>query len=327
MPRRAREQRVASRVFIDGRDGTTGLQIHERLRARKDLTLLEIEPGDRKRPDAKRAVMLEADLVVLCLPDAAATEAVALAGPETRILDASSAHRVQTGWIYGMPELEPERRARIRGARRVSNPGCYPTGFLLAVRPLVDAGVLPANYPVSVHAQSGYSGGGKKLIQAFEAHPVEGASPAWTVRPYALDLQHKHVPEMYRYSELDYAPVFCPSVGHYYQGMLVSIPLQTRMFAQRVTPEDVHGLLARRYATEPFVRVMPLGGTDALEAGCLNATALNGTNMIELFVFGRPEQLLLVARLDNLGKGAAGAAVQNLNLMLGCEEGLGLNAP
>jgi N-acetyl-gamma-glutamyl-phosphate reductase len=315
---------VAIRVFIDGREGTTGLQIEERLRARQDLELLEIEPKKRKDADAKRALMREADLSVLCLPDAAAVEAVALAGNDARILDASSAHRVQAGWVYGLPELAPDQRARIRNARRVSNPGCYPTGFLLAVRPLVDAGVLSPNHPVSVHAQSGYSGGGKKLIDAFEAHPVEGASPPWTVRPYALDLQHKHVPEMYRYSELDHAPLFCPSVGHYYQGMLVSVPLHTRLFAQRVTPEEVHALLVRRYAAEPFVRVMPLGGAASLEAGYLNATALNQTNRVELFVFGRPEQLLLVARYDNLGKGAAGAAVQNINLMLGCQEDLGL---
>jgi N-acetyl-gamma-glutamyl-phosphate reductase len=315
---------VKSRIFIDGQEGTTGLEIHERLRGRSDLELLEIAADRRKDPAAKRSIMRDADLVVLCLPDAAAVEAAALAEPDTRILDASTAHRVRDGWVYGLPELEASQRARIRESRRVSNPGCYPTGFLLAVRPLVDAGILPRTYPLTVHAQSGYSGGGKKMIQAFAAHSSEGPSPAWTVRPYALGLQHKHVPEMQRYAELAHCPLFSPSVGNYYQGMLVSVPLPVRALAKSITPFDVHALLAQRYAAERFVRVMPFGGADALEDGFLSATALNHTNQLELFVFGHDDQLLLIARLDNLGKGAAGAAVQNLNLMLGRQEELGL---
>jgi N-acetyl-gamma-glutamyl-phosphate reductase len=315
---------VKSRIFIDGQEGTTGLEIHERLRGRSDLELLEIAADSRKDPAVKRSIMRDADLVVLCLPDAAAVEAVALAEPDTRILDASTAHRVHDGWVYGLPELETAQRGRIREGRRVSNPGCYPTGFLLAVRPLVDAGIVPRAYPLTVHAQSGYSGGGKKMIQAFAGHSSDGPSPAWTVRPYALGLQHKHVPEMQRYAELEHCPLFSPSVGNYYQGMLVSVPLPVRALTKSIAPLDVHALLAQRYAAERFVRVMPFGGTGALEDGYLSATALNHTNQLELFVFGHRDQLLLVARLDNLGKGASGAAVQNLNLMLGREEELGL---
>lgn len=315
---------MTSRVFIDGQEGTTGLQIHQRLRERSDLELLEIASERRKDVAAKRELMRAADVVILCLPDSAAIEAVALANPEMRIIDASTAHRVHSDWVYGLPELEATARERLRSARRVSNPGCYPTGFLLAVRPLIDAGIMSRAHPLVVHAQSGYSGGGKKLIEAFENHRETGPNPAWTVRPYALTLEHKHVPEMQRYAELEHAPLFCPMLGNYYQGMLVHVPLPLRALVKSVSPADVHALLSERYARERFIRVMPLGGGQALEAGCLNATALNHTNQLELFVFGNRDHVLVTARLDNLGKGASGAAVQNLNLMLGCDEGLGL---
>ena len=315
---------VSTRVFIDGQEGTTGLQIHQRLRARRDLELLEIPAERRKDPNVKRELLQEAAVAVLCLPDDAALETVRLAGPNTRLLDASTAHRVHPDFCYGLPELCPEQRDLIRAARRVSNPGCWPTGFLLLVRPLTDAALLPRDYPVTVHGQSGYSGGGKKMISAFQAHPQQGLNPSWTVRPYALDLHHKHVPEMERYSGLGTAPLFSPSVGQYYQGMLVSVPLHTRALAEGTGPAEIHAVLSERYRDEPFVRVMPLGGGAAADGGKLEATALNGTNAIELFVFGHAEHVLLTARLDNLGKGAAGAAVQNLNLMLGCPEGTGL---
>jgi N-acetyl-gamma-glutamyl-phosphate reductase len=315
---------VSTRVFIDGQEGTTGLQIHERLRARADLELLEIPAERRKDPDVKREILQEAALAILCLPDDAALETVRLAGPNTRLLDASTAHRVHPDFCYGLPELCPEQRDSIRAARRVSNPGCWPTGFLLLVRPLTDAGILPRDYPVSVHGQSGYSGGGKKMIADFQAHPHQGPSPSWTVRPYALDLHHKHVPEMLRYSGLATAPLFSSSVGQYYQGMLVQVPLHTRALVDAAGLEQIHAVLSERYRDEPFVRVMPLGGGPAADGGKLDATALNASNLIELFVFGHAEYVLLVARLDNLGKGAAGAAVQNLNLMLGYPERTGL---
>ena len=318
---------VTTHIFIDGQEGTTGLQIHERLRERSDFTLLEIPAERRKDPELKRELLREADIAVLCLPDAAAIETVRLAGPTTRLLDASTAHRVNPEWSYGLPELDGEARDSIRNASKVANPGCWPTGFLLLVRPLIDAGLLPRDYPLSVHGQSGYSGGGKAMIAAFQQHLREGSSPAWTVRPYGLQLQHKHAPEMQRYALLQHAPLFSPSVGDYYQGMLVQVPLHTRALSRRVRPEDVQAIYDERYADERFVCVVPTGSTGTiagLEQGCLSATTLNGTNRVELFVFGHADQLLLTARLDNLGKGASGAAVQNLNLMLGREESTSL---
>lgn len=316
---------MKKKVFIDGQEGTTGLEILERLSRRGDLELLEIASEHRKDPKERRAMAAAADLVILCLPDDAARDAIGLTkGTTAKILDASTAHRVKKDWVYGLPELAAGQRDRIRSAARVSNPGCYPTGFLLLVRPLVDANVLPYDYPVTVHAVSGYSGGGKKLIAAFAGHEHTGDSPDWTVRPYGLDLSHKHVPEMTVHAGLEYAPVFCPSVGNYRKGMLVSVPFHIHRLAKRVTPADVHALLSERYASEPFVRIMPLGGEGQLVNGYLTPVATNGTNLIELFVFGREEQMLLMARLDNLGKGAAGAAVQNLNLMLGYDEVAGL---
>lgn len=315
---------MATRIFIDGQEGTTGLQIHERLRQRADLELLEISAEQRKDPDAKRALLRQAQIAVLCLPDAAAVETASLAGPDTRLLDASTAHRVNTEWAYGLPELSPDTRERIRSASRVANPGCWPTGFLLLVRPLIDAGILPAGTPLSVHGQSGYSGGGKAMIAAYRARPREGDSPAWATRPYGLNLQHKHIPEMHRYSGLIAAPIFSPSVGDYYQGMLVHVPVHMQTLSKRVLPHDLHAILSERYAAERFVQVMPVNDQSELEGGLLSATALNGSNHIQLFVSGHQDQVLLSARLDNLGKGASGAAVQNLNLMLGLDEGLGL---
>jgi N-acetyl-gamma-glutamyl-phosphate reductase len=312
---------VATRIFIDGQEGTTGLQIQDRLRGRTDIELLEIAPEARKDPEAKRALLRRAELAILCLPDAAAEETARLTGPDTRLLDASTAHRVHPDWTYGMPELCAEQRDKLRNAARVANPGCWPTGFLLLARPLVDAGILPREYPVSCNGQSGYSGGGKKLIASYE----EKHGPAWAARPYGFALTHKHLPEMQRYSGLAHAPVFSPSVGDYYQGMLVQVPLHIRALSKRVSADDVRALFAERYANEPFVRVRAANDLSALDAGYLDATTLNNTNLIELFVFGSGEQLLLTARLDNLGKGASGAAVQNLNIMLGLPETTGLS--
>lgn len=313
------------RVFIDGREGTTGLQIQERLSGRDDIELLDIPDEHRKDPGKKRDVYSRADVVILCLPDAASKEAtILLQETETRVIDASTAHRVAEGWVYGLPELSPGQRENIRKAECVANPGCYPTGFLLAVRPLVDAGVVPPDYPVTVFALSGYSGGGKKMIQAFSEHDHSGKSPDWTVRPYAIALSHKHVPEMQVHAHLSSMPIFCPAVGNYYQGMTVSVPFHARALSRNVTTADVRALLAERYVKERFVSVLPLGAEKAAPGGCLSPTGCNGTNRVELLVTGHDEQILVTARLDNLGKGASGAAVQNLNLMMGCDEALGL---
>jgi N-acetyl-gamma-glutamyl-phosphate reductase len=311
------------KVFIDGQDGTTGLSIRERLAGRKDMELVELPPAERKDAGPKRDAFASVDVVVLCLPDAAARESAQIAKDAgARVIDASTAHRVDPAWVYGLPELSPGQRDAIQTAQFVANPGCYPTGFLLAVRPLVDAGMLSRAQPLTVHATSGYSGGGKKLIAAYAER---GETPEFAFRAYGLALAHKHVPEMRVFAKLELPPLFSPSVGHYYQGMLVFVPLHASSFARRVAPADVHRVLTERYAGERFVRVMPIGGGDAVdEAGYLPATTCNGTNRVELFVFGNDDQILVVARLDNLGKGAGGAAVQNMNLMLGLEESLGL---
>ncbi len=314
---------VLTKVFIDGEAGTTGLQIAERLRQRTDLTVLRIDESRRKDADARARLLEEADVAILCLPDDAAREAVALAGDRCRILDASTAHRVDPDWAYGLPELAADSREAIAAAARVSNPGCYPQGFVLLTRPLIDAGVLPRDLPLRLHAVSGYSGGGRSLIEAYQGFD-ERTRERFASRAYGLTLAHKHVPEMQRYSGSAHAPLFAPMVGDYYQGMLVNVPLFTRELAGSPTPEDVQGLLAERYRDEPFVSVLPVGAPVALEGNFLDATALNGTNRIELMVFGHAEQILLVARLDNLGKGASGAAVQNLNLMIGVDETTGL---
>ncbi|WP_157906905.1 MULTISPECIES: N-acetyl-gamma-glutamyl-phosphate reductase [Sorangium] len=314
------------RVFIDGQEGTTGLQIRERLQGRRDLQLLEIDPERRKDPAARRALINEADVLITCLPDDAARESIGwIENPRTRVIDPSTAHRTAEGWVYGFPELRPGQREAVRGARRVAVPGCHATGFLALVVPLVDQGLLPRDARVIAHSLTGYSGGGRKMIQAYEQAEGARREQLRGPRPYGLTLQHKHLPEMRAIAGLDRAPLFQPVVGDFYKGMLVSVPLFADALARPATPAAVHELYTSYYAGEPFIRVMPLGGQGALEDGYLGAVECNDTNRLDVFVFGKPDQILVVARLDNLGKGASGAAVQNLNLMLGAPEATGLD--
>ena len=312
-------------VFIDGQAGTTGLRIRERLAARGDVTLMEIPESSRKDPEVRRRYLNEADVVILCLPDDAAREAMRLiTGHHVRVLDASTAHRVADGWVYGLPELDRRQREKIREAARVGNPGCYPTGFVLLVRPLVDAGIVPRGAHLSCHAVSGYSGGGRRLIERYEARGAGRPESPCPVRPYALGLDHKHLPEMSRYSGVGRTPVFSPMVGHFARGMLTMVPLHTDTLGEGATAETVHACLEARYRDEPCVEVFPPGDEDALDAGFLDPLSANGTDRIDLFVYGDGARLLLLARLDNLGKGASGAAVQNLNVMIGADELAGL---
>jgi N-acetyl-gamma-glutamyl-phosphate reductase len=305
---------MTASVFIDGEAGTTGLQIAERLSNLKGLAVKSIDAKLRKDASARLRMMKNVDAVVLCLPDDAAKEAVALAdslGPDApKIVDASTAHRVSPGWVYGFAELDQKQAAAIRQATRVANPGCYPTGAIALMRPLIDAGFLPKDYPVTVNAVSGYSGGGKSMIESYE-----GSKIAPNFELYALGLEHKHVPELMAFTGLTRRPIFVPSVGNFKQGMLVSVPLHLDELPGRPSLKEIETGLSKHYAGSDRVRVIP--GAASLTK--LEPEALNNSDQLELYVFGSEKQhhALLVARLDNLGKGAAGAAVQNLQLMLG----------
>jgi N-acetyl-gamma-glutamyl-phosphate reductase len=315
---------MRSLVFIDGEAGTTGLQIRDRLADRSDIELITLEPTERKDPVRRSEALNAAEVSILCLPDAAAREAVAMiTNPRSRVIDASTAHRTDPDWTYGLPELQPGHDAKIAAASRVSNPGCYPTGFIALVRPLVAAGLVPRNWPLSVNAVSGYSGGGKAMIAEFE----DKSSNAYVETPfriYGLSLQHKHAPEMKLHAGLERMPLFAPAVGRFAQGMLVEVPLHLDALPGAPSHLAVQAALETAYAGSPFISVEPTEESAVRQT--LDPEQANGTNRMHLFVFGAAEsrQARLVAVLDNLGKGASGAAVQNLNLMLGAPIDAGL---
>lgn len=313
------------RVFIDGHVGTTGLRIRELLGGRTDLELLDIPASRRKDADARRELLNAADLSILCLPDDAAREAVAWqTRPGARVIDASTAHRVHDGWVFGLPELASGQRERIAVAARVSNPGCYATATVLALRPLVDAGLLPEDAPLTIHALSGYSGGGRPKIERWQ-DPDAGLLQLVHEAPYALDTVHKHIPEMKHYAGLAHAPQFVPAVGPFRCGMRVEIPLHGAILPEGASAKAIWDAMERRYAGERFVRVAPLREPLEPDEHSFDPQLFNGTNLLEIAVVGNPAgHVLLIVRLDNLGKGAGCLAVQNLNLMLGLPEGAGL---
>lgn len=310
------------KIFIDGQAGTTGLQIIERLSAHREIEVLQADPQTRKDPQARENLLASADVAILCLPDDAARESVSLAADSTRILDASSAHRTDPAWQYGLPELDEHSRSAIANAQYVSNPGCYPQGFILLIRPLIDAGLLKSSTPLRCNAVSGYSGGGRQMIEQFESMDTSTANTS-AVQSYGLDQTHKHLPEMKHFSGTHTAPIFVPTVANYDQGMLTQVPLFVSELGG-ATPHTVQTVLAERYDNEPFVHVAELGDQSMLQGNFLNPTGRNNSNHMDLFVFGDAQRVVLCARYDNLGKGAAGAAVQNLNLMLAIDETTGL---
>jgi N-acetyl-gamma-glutamyl-phosphate reductase len=310
------------RAFVDGQEGTTGLRIHEYLAQRDDIEVLRIDPDKRKDPAERARLLNAADVAFLCLPDAAAREAASLVeNPKTCLIDASTAHRTAPGWAFGLPELAPDQRRKIRESKRIANPGCHASAFILLLRPLVDAGLVPPGVSISATSITGYSGGGKKMIEQYEAG---GDARLDSPRPYGLTLAHKHVPEMAAHTGLSVKPLFMPIVGKFYKGLSVSVPLHLSQLRANATPEEVHAALATRYAGERFIRVMPLRDPEAIEEGYFDVQACNDTNRVDIFVFANDSQVLLICRLDNLGKGASGAAVQSMNVHLGVDEGLGL---
>ena len=309
-------------VFVDGQEGTTGLRIHEYLAQRADIEVLRAAPELRKDV-AERARLLNAsDVSFLCLPDAAAREAASLVtNPRTCLIDASTAHRTDGSWAYGLPELAADQRDRIRGSKRIANPGCHATGFILLVRPLVDAGLLSSTAALSATSITGYSGGGKKMIEQYEAG---GDARLAAPRPYGLALAHKHLPEIMAHGRLETRPVFMPMVGNFLKGLSVAIPLHLSELKRGATAAHVQAVLVERYAGERFVRIKPLRDEATLSDGYFDIQACNDTNDVDLFVFANDSQVLLMSRLDNLGKGASGAAVQSMNVHLGGDEGAGL---
>jgi N-acetyl-gamma-glutamyl-phosphate reductase len=313
---------MAYAVFVDGQEGTTGLRINEYLAQRKDVEVLRIHADKRKDNQERARLLNAADVAFLCLPDAAAREAAALVtNPNTCLIDASTAHRTDPTWVFGLPELAPGQRALLKNSNRIANPGCHASAFILLLRPLVDAGIVPKGLPVSATSITGFSGGGKKMIEQYEAGgDARLASP----RPYGLNLAHKHIPEMMAHTGLTAKPVFLPIVGNFYKGLAVSVPLHFSQLKPGCDAQAIQAALEARYEGEQFIRVMPLRDPATLESGFFDVQASNDSNRVDLFVFAHETQAVLIARLDNLGKGASGAAVQSMNVHLGLDEALGL---
>ncbi len=317
---------MTATVFIDGEAGTTGLQIRARLKGRKDVTLLSLGDSERKDADRRRDMLNTADVSILCLPDDAAREAVAMIdNPAARVIDASTAHRTTEGWVYGAPELDADQPARIAAATRLTNPGCYANASIAILHPLIEQGVVPADWPVTINAISGYSGGGKQMIASFEDQTNEAFTED-AFRVYGLSLEHKHVPEIQHWSGLSARPLFVPSIGRFRQGMIVQVPLQLGALPGTPSPSDVQAALSTHFAERRFVTVAPLSEAQAMTG--LQPEFLNETNELRLHVFGNEKhgQAVVMGVLDNLGKGASGQAVQNMNIMLGFDEADGLES-
>lgn len=317
---------MKKKVYVDGLSGTTGLKIHERLSLYSELEMIKIDYEKRRDPAERAKCLNEADVVFLCLPDDAAKEAVSLVtNPNTRIIDASTAYRTAPDWTYGLPELSAKHMEAVRNTKRLSNPGCHATAFILSAYPLVSHGVIATDYPVTCQSLTGYSGGGKALIEKYEQNDGKNDYTK-APRPYSLSLNHKHLPEMTIHSGLSEAPVFVPILGHNYKGLAVILSLHNKLLSKQMTAKNIHELLGEHYQNQKFVKVMPYADDSILFDGAIDITACNDTNLAEIFVFGNDAKgsTVIMTRLDNLGKGASGAAIQNMNLMLGFEEGLHL---
>jgi len=310
------------KVFVDGQEGTTGLEIHNYLVQHHEVELLRIPSEKRKDVAARRDLINQSQVTFLCLPDAASRESVSLVtNPKTCVIDASTAFRTDPGWAFGLPELEPDQRRIIRESKRISNPGCFATAFVLAIHPLVRAGIMQPDYPVTCFSISGYSGGGKQLIKIYEG---EQNAKLLSPRPYALKLDHKHLPEMRVRSGLSMDPIFAPVVANFYKGLALTVFIHPQRLARPMGPEAIHEQLAKYYTGEPFVRVKPFGDDGNLDSGYFDVQGCNDTNRADLFVFGTKERTVLMVRLDNLGKGASGGAIQSMNIHLGIDETTGL---
>ncbi|HQJ06248.1 MAG TPA: N-acetyl-gamma-glutamyl-phosphate reductase [Spirochaetota bacterium] len=315
---------MSKKIFIDGQEGTTGLQINERLSRRSDVEVISIDPAKRKEPSERKKLINQSDITILCLPDVASREAVSfIDNDNVKVIDASTAYRTDLDWAYGFPELSAGHRDDIRNSKRVSNPGCYATGFIAGVYPLIAGDIISPKYPITSFGISGYSGGGKKLIEQYESDDVSLKEKLSSPRFYALGLNHKHLPEMKIRCSLDFEPLFTPIVASYYKGMNVAVPLLRRELNKKMKPEEIHQCFLEYYKNEYFIEIAPFDMSKSLDNGFLNETGCNDTNKLEIYVLGNDEQILIISRLDNLGKGASGAALQNMNILLGLDEKTG----